>query len=1303
MALPIPVLKYRMFSRDGTTPLAGGKVYTYAAGTLNPQSTWTDSLQGTLNANPVILDQYGEANIWVGSESYKFAIYDSNDVLQYTVDNVINSGTTGSFSTVESISDLRNLPSGSSTFVYVGYNAVAADQGGGTFIWDSTSAGVDDNGTIITPSSLPPTGRWLRQYNGPMNVRWFGAIGNNSTDDYTAVSQAAAGASVAGKEVLLPNGDYLVGTSVSFPSNVPVRFEDEATLRSNGTVTITFAGDLAISTNQQTFYGANLSVALSVAASKQVQCSWFQSPHKAVAAIGSNFSSLVVASAAIQTGALVIPATTTLIVPLGGSFAASTPQTLTVNGPVIAGSYNWINSTITATFGHKSVILDPTWFNALNDDTAVGPAFLAACTSAAASGSKTLQLDSGSYYINATPIPLSSGIKIIGKGSELTTIRTAAGHAMFTIAAGVTDVTVSGLKLYCAALSTSDGITVTGLNLTFNSKTDSNITINDVWSVNISRPFTVTNASRVSFTNIRASLTLAVATSAVIRLFGCSDITVDGFVVDGNNGGVNPNYTGISSGIMMFNNGKVYGNKNVKISNVTCDRLIDRGICGETGFPEIYGGFLNVYFNAAGYTDAVPGDVGLEVHDNLGNTVGILMDYDNDPLNPVWNIKWRTPSISYASLTYGTTLSAFTGTGVGALLTTPSTRCVQLKNSSYTNAVPGDIGKNVMQGATVLGALVSYDNEKYRWYIDTTSAVLPNTATTINTGTGAGTSIVFIDYKYVSPCAYDNEWTDLTVTNANHTDIGEGIAIDNCWYTHVSNFALNYNNYTGIFVGDNPNPGSTISNGSCYGNRYGILIGQGPGVAISDCDFSYNSVNGLGTVIPSTGHRMEVDYTLITNCNITRNGFGASGTNNSGVRLEGNRALISNCNISENYNDGIFIPAASDILGQENVIEHCTINDNGWGKITTGDGVRIEGQAYNNIVRHCSIGRAFPNMSGQNYGIRTVTNERDGVFQNNYVVGNSTGPYVLDGARDLWLDNQVTYTTVGSVNGSGLTLRTSDATATRFGATTSGSDPAIEATSGATDATPTVSIQGSDDITDQGPFTAALRVENVQADFSGDLMEFDNATASDHVNSVNGGWLSVPDVEDLGCQLRIRRDGLQIGGTRAAGTVLKHVWSTAAALDFPNMAAQTTADLTVLVPGVYVTLTSQAGGYVSCVPTDIGKVVTGTGSGATGTLLSYDNATRVWVVSSLTLTFAAADVLSIAAGTGAGTVTTVALDGPVAGDDVVVTPNGLPEADLTWCGCVSAPNTVTVRLGNISAGAINPASRTYRITVRKFT
>jgi hypothetical protein len=87
MAVVTPTPKAQFLMLDGT-PLVGGKVYSYAAGTTTPQVTYTDSTGATPNENPVILDSRGEANIWLGSSSYKFRLTDENDVEIWTVDNV---------------------------------------------------------------------------------------------------------------------------------------------------------------------------------------------------------------------------------------------------------------------------------------------------------------------------------------------------------------------------------------------------------------------------------------------------------------------------------------------------------------------------------------------------------------------------------------------------------------------------------------------------------------------------------------------------------------------------------------------------------------------------------------------------------------------------------------------------------------------------------------------------------------------------------------------------------------------------------------------------------------------------------------------------------------------------------------------------------------------------------------------------------------------------------------------------------------------------------------------------------------
>jgi hypothetical protein len=89
MASLTPTPKQQFFDANGN-PLVLGKVYTYAGGTTTPIATYVDQVGATANTNPIILDARGMANIWLQpTVSYKFLVTDSNDVTQFTTDNIV--------------------------------------------------------------------------------------------------------------------------------------------------------------------------------------------------------------------------------------------------------------------------------------------------------------------------------------------------------------------------------------------------------------------------------------------------------------------------------------------------------------------------------------------------------------------------------------------------------------------------------------------------------------------------------------------------------------------------------------------------------------------------------------------------------------------------------------------------------------------------------------------------------------------------------------------------------------------------------------------------------------------------------------------------------------------------------------------------------------------------------------------------------------------------------------------------------------------------------------------------------------
>lgn len=81
----------QFFDNNGT-PLSGGKIYTYEAGTTTPLATYTSSAGNTTHTNPIVLDSGGRVpnggEIWIALQLYKFVLKTSTDTTIATYDNV---------------------------------------------------------------------------------------------------------------------------------------------------------------------------------------------------------------------------------------------------------------------------------------------------------------------------------------------------------------------------------------------------------------------------------------------------------------------------------------------------------------------------------------------------------------------------------------------------------------------------------------------------------------------------------------------------------------------------------------------------------------------------------------------------------------------------------------------------------------------------------------------------------------------------------------------------------------------------------------------------------------------------------------------------------------------------------------------------------------------------------------------------------------------------------------------------------------------------------------------------------------
>ena len=90
--------------------------------------------------------------------------------------------------TIASMRELTGIVDG--TYIYCGGYYVKGDLGGGTFIYSAASAATQDNGVVITPNTLP--GRFLRMMDGDITPHIWGAKGDATTNDQTAVEKCIA-------------------------------------------------------------------------------------------------------------------------------------------------------------------------------------------------------------------------------------------------------------------------------------------------------------------------------------------------------------------------------------------------------------------------------------------------------------------------------------------------------------------------------------------------------------------------------------------------------------------------------------------------------------------------------------------------------------------------------------------------------------------------------------------------------------------------------------------------------------------------------------------------------------------------------------------------------------------------------------------------------------------------------------------------------------------------------------------------------------------------------------------------------
>jgi hypothetical protein len=117
---------------------------------------------------------------------------------------------------VATIADLRELapPDNQAGILVQGYYS-AGDGGGGDFYWDAASTASDNGGTVILPTGHSGAGRWRRIYSGALNVKWFGAKGDNLNNDAAAIQAAIDLLPSAGGDIEMPTPAVAYGITAT--------------------------------------------------------------------------------------------------------------------------------------------------------------------------------------------------------------------------------------------------------------------------------------------------------------------------------------------------------------------------------------------------------------------------------------------------------------------------------------------------------------------------------------------------------------------------------------------------------------------------------------------------------------------------------------------------------------------------------------------------------------------------------------------------------------------------------------------------------------------------------------------------------------------------------------------------------------------------------------------------------------------------------------------------------------------------------------------------------------------------------
>lgn len=251
-----PVAKAKFFDNNGR-PANGYKLFTYEAGTSTKADTFPSAGAVVANANPIILDYRGEANVWIPPNvAFKFVFAPPSDTDPptapiWTVDDIVDS-------------QLISLWGGVDTGIANAY----------VLTFDANFSAYADGIVIYWIPSNANTGASTVNVNGLGPIAIVNQDGGPMLAGQIPANQIAEILYLSGQFILLSSlstvqtGSFAV-TAAGFTAPVS---GDIDYVRLGNTVTLSRSGGLAGTSNATTFVLSGLPAALRPTSPRQVLC-----------------------------------------------------------------------------------------------------------------------------------------------------------------------------------------------------------------------------------------------------------------------------------------------------------------------------------------------------------------------------------------------------------------------------------------------------------------------------------------------------------------------------------------------------------------------------------------------------------------------------------------------------------------------------------------------------------------------------------------------------------------------------------------------------------------------------------------------------------------------------------------------------------------------------------------------------------------------------------------------------------------------------------------------------------------------